>query len=179
MRHLHNPFAPLRLSHVTFQGRFENGLWSSTLYDADQPIARVFSRDEHSPLELIPLHPPILARWLETLADPAAFADVLAPADSGQDRLADAVDRLAQLRYLDRRISVLSHTRLIFQLLGDAPSDFRYLPRHESPLQQLGWLRLAAGSRLTRVIHKGQDCLDTPWPLAARDRLPSDREPAH
>jgi hypothetical protein len=162
MRHVFNPFAPLHLSHVTFQGTFDRGVWSSTLYDGDTAIARVRSTGPEAPLELEARNGPAISRWLDRLADPSTFIDTLPPAAWPMQRLSDLVDRLAQLRYLDRRISVLSHSRVIFQLRGDQAHEFHYLPKAASPEEQLGWLRLAAGKRLTRVIFRGRDCLALP-----------------
>jgi len=164
MRHVINPFEPLRLSHITFQGAFENDAWTSTLYDGERSIARVRSPGKQAALELTPLDPAAISRWLDALADPSTFADVLPAAQWPMERLSDLVDRLAQLRYLDRRVSVLSHSRLVYQLRTDRPHEFHYLPAHASPHEQMGWLRVAVGKRLTRVIYKGQDCLEEPVP---------------
>lgn len=167
MRHVTNPFEPLRLSHITFQGAFENDAWSTTLYEGDRAIARVRSPGKQADLELTPVDPAAISRWLDALADPSTFAGVLPAADWPMERLSDLVDRLAQLRYLDRRVSVLSHSRLVYQLSSDPDHEFHYLPSHPSPEEQIGWLRFAVGKRLARVIYKGQDCLDGPLPAAA------------
>lgn len=162
MRHVINPFEPLRLTHVAFKGSFENGVWSSTLLEGDHPVAVVRSVGPDEPLQLEPRDPGAIARWVERLADPTTFADALPPAETPLDRLADLVDRLAQLRYLDRRVYVLSHRSLVYQLRDDAPHEFHYMPADDAPEELLGWLRLSAGRRLSRVIYKGRDCLSDP-----------------
>lgn len=158
MRHVLNPFAPLHLTHLTFRGAFENGVWSSTLLEGERVIARVRSLGPDEALKIEPHDLGAVLRWRDRLADPHLFADTLPVADEPMERLADLIDRLAQLRYLDRRVTVLSHRTLVYQLRSDAPHEFHYLPAGKPPVEQLGWLRLAVGQRLLRAIHKGQEC---------------------